>query len=161
MQNDTVINCGKDQQVWSGMFLIICTRLNIITSPSSCSSKSQWERGNQFNKLHEFKKRKKKLVVRVSYGEEREGWQWEGAGLIWSSVICRLDPCTQNMLRLKEMERGRENRNPCNPSGILMLLFRPHGDFRDRRWAWKGITAKPFRRFQKICSKLLWEQIWT
>lgn len=28
--------------------------------------------------------------------------------MIWSSVICLLDPCTQNMLRLKEMERGKE-----------------------------------------------------
>lgn len=55
---------------------------------------------------------KKKSDVRVSYGEEREGWQWEGASLIWSSVICRLDPCTQNMFQLKEMERGRENRDP-------------------------------------------------
>lgn len=107
--------------------------------------------------------RKKKRHVRVSYCEERKEWQWERASVIWSSVICLLDPCTQNMLRLKEMERGRERQDPSNPSGILMLLFRPHGDFRDRRWAWKGITAKPFHWFQKICSKLLWEQIstWT
>lgn len=124
---------------------------------SNYSSKSWCEGGNQSSKHW----KKKKWHVRVSYCEERKEWQWERASVIWSSVICLLDPCTQNMLRLKEMERGRERQNPSNPSGILMLLFRPHGDFRDRRWAWKGITAKPFHWFQKICSKLLWEQIST
>lgn len=47
------------------------------------------------------------------------------------------------------MERGRERDNPLNPSGILMLLFRPRGDFRDRRWAWKGITTKPLSLIPK------------
>lgn len=33
--------------------------------------------------------------------------------MIWSSVICLLDPCTQNMLRLKENgERGEKERIP-------------------------------------------------
>lgn len=103
-------------------------------------------------------RKKENRHVRVSYCEERKEWQWERASVIWCPVICVMVPRTQNMLRLKEMERGRERENPSNPSGILMLLFRPRGDFRDRRWAWKGITAKPFHWFQKICSKLLWEQ---
>lgn len=76
--------------------------------PSSCLSKSLCERGNQFNKLQEKRRKKKTRHVRVSYCEERKEWQWERAGVIWFSVICLLELRTQNMLLLKERRRGGE-----------------------------------------------------
>lgn len=93
--------------------------------------------------------RKKSTHVKVSYCEERKEWQWERACVIWSSVMSLLVGCTQNMLERRRI--------PSDPSGILMLLFRPRGDFRDRRWAWKGIIAKLFHWFPKSLLQIIWE----